>query len=152
PARYAGRAERGRRRYAICTPFREVNAVLHRKGDAMRHQQTLCRPAILLLAAPLALACPGGEEEPAYRGRPLRVWLEQLRGGDVKDRQEAAVALEGSIGPEGKAAVPVLIRALEDKDRVVQSRAIGALGKIGPPAGAAAPALIAIYKDKNKDF
>jgi HEAT repeat protein len=81
----------------------------------------------------------------------LNVWLKQLRRDNVKDRSEAAVALEETIGPEGKAAVPVLIQALKDKDEVVHSRAAGALGKIGPGAKAAAPALIATLKDKDRD-
>lgn len=118
----------------------------------MRPQAKLCWAVILLLATSLVLAFPGEKEEPTYQGKPLSVWLKLLRSDTVKDREEAASALEESIGPEGKAAVPVLIEALKDKEGVVQSRAVGALGKLGPAAKAAAPALIALVKDKDKDF
>src|SRR5262245_22779562 len=109
----------------------------------------LCRPLVLFLVAPLALAAPADKGEPAYRGKPLSAWLGKLRGDNVKDRQEAAVALDEGIGPKGKAAVGALIAALEDEDEVVHSRAASALGKIGPAAKRAAPALIAALKDKK---
>jgi hypothetical protein len=102
----------------------------------MTPRQTICWPALLLLAAPPPLIVSADRAEPTYQGKPLSRWLEQLRGDNRKDRQESAVALEKNIGPAGKAAVGALIEALEDNDEVVRSRAAGALGKIGPAARA----------------
>src|SRR5262245_9533402 len=98
----------------------------------MKPAGKLCWPAILLLALLPALAGPTEKKQPTYRGKPLSVWLKQLQSDNANDRQEAAVALEKNLGPEGKAAVPVLIAALKDQDGLVQSRAVGALAKIGP--------------------
>jgi HEAT repeat protein len=114
--------------------------------------QALCWAALLLPAAPLALAAPDKKEEPTYQGKPLSTWLKQLRSDRSKERADAAVALDESIGPKGKAAVPSLIEALKDKEVAVTSRAASALGKVGPAARAAAPALIAALKDRHKDF
>ena len=118
----------------------------------MKLHTTLGRLAILLLAVPLAFAATPEKGEPTYRGKPLSIWLKQLRSDNEKDRQQAAITLEESIDPAGQAAVPVLIEALKDKDVVLSSRAASALGKIGPAAKAAAPALIATLKDKDRDF
>ena len=56
-------------------------------------------------------------------------------------RQTAAGAL-GKIGPEAKAAVPDLSKALKDEDKYVRQTAVRALGDIGPEARDAVPALI----------
>ncbi len=118
----------------------------------MRSPDKFCWWAALLLALPLAHAVPAGPGEPAYRGKPLSAWLQRLRSGNEKEREEAAVTLDESIGPAGKAAVPALIEALKDSNTAVCSRAARALGKVGPGARAAAPALVALVKDRKKDF
>ena len=48
----------------------------------------------------------------------------------------------GHIGPDARAAVPALIRSLDDNDEFVHSAAAAALGKIGPAAAVAVPAMI----------
>ena len=52
----------------------------------------------------------------------------------------AALAL-GKIGPDAKAAVPLLTKLLKDEERQVQVAAIHALGGIGPDSKPAVPAL-----------
>jgi HEAT repeat protein len=51
-----------------------------------------------------------------------------------------------SMGP---AAVPELIRALQDSDSKVRVAAAEALGKIGPPAAASVPTLIELLDDED---
>ena len=55
----------------------------------------------------------------------------------------------GKIGPEARAAVPVLMEALES--RASRSFAAKALGGIGPAAKPAVPALTAIARDLFAD-
>ena len=51
------------------------------------------------------------------------------------------------IGPDAKAAVPALIKALEDDDESVRTAAARALGNIGPAAKEAVPSLILALRD-----
>ena len=53
------------------------------------------------------------------------------------------------IGPEAKAAVPVLAELLRDKNWLVQSNAAETLGRIGPDAKIAVPVLSELLKDTN---
>src|SRR5438132_865785 len=71
----------------------------------MKPQKKVFWPAILVLAAPLALALPAEKGRPTYRGKALSTWLEQLRSDNLKDRQEAAVVLEESTG-QGRSPCP----------------------------------------------
>ena len=54
---------------------------------------------------------------------------------------EEAPTPVAAIGPEAKAAVPVLIESLSSEEREVRGTACYALGKIGPAAAEAVPAL-----------
>ncbi len=77
--------------------------------------------------------------------------IEALKDPDSDVGYGAAQAL-GRIGPEAKAAVPALIKALVDDPRnTVRSHAAQALGQIGPEAKAAVPALIEALKDENEN-
>ena len=53
----------------------------------------------------------------------------------------------GELGPEAKAAVPILIGALKGRDASLRSMVVLALGKIGPDAAEAVPALMEACKD-----
>jgi HEAT repeat protein len=53
-----------------------------------------------------------------------------------------ATAALGDIGPEAKAAIPALIKALGDQDVHVRILAANTLGDIGSEANEAVPALI----------
>ena len=59
--------------------------------------------------------------------------IEALKDEDGRVRSNAARA-QGYIGPEAKVAVPALIQALKDEDKYVRDDAAWALGKIGPAA------------------
>ncbi len=56
------------------------------------------------------------------------------------------------IGPESKAAVPVLIEALKDQSRHVRWFAAFMLGRIGPEAKGAVPALLAALRENDTEF
>src|SRR5579871_6679404 len=86
-----------------------------------------------------------GKDEPTYEGKPLHVWLEEIKHNDPKVREKAAKAM-GEMGPQAEAAVPALLAALEDSEPPVRSAAIQALGAIGRPA--VAP-LIDLLKHKE---
>jgi len=66
---------------------------------------------------------------------------------DETTRYHAAEAL-ASFGPRSEPAVPVLLQALHDENRVVRGNAANALGRIGPAARLAVPQLRALLGDK----
>ena len=69
----------------------------------------------------------------------------------VKNKQVAIHAAQslGNAGPAAKAAVPVLIRAL-DTEAALKKAAIQSLGQIGPAAKAALPALRNMVQESNR--
>ena len=69
---------------------------------------------------------------------------------DWQMRNQAAVAL-GLIGPEARAAVPLLIDALQDEDKYLRGHAATTLGQLGRPAGSAVPALAKALGDDDED-
>ena len=129
---------------------------------------------LLLLAPPVGCAAP----EPAYNGKPLSLWVAQLKDKDPGVRRDAAGALVW-FGPKakdavgslivalvddddtvrdaavlalsavGKDAVPPLVVALKDKDAAVRSGAASALGGVGPNAREAVGALVGLFHDKE---
>src|SRR5437588_10699383 len=89
---------------------------------------------------------PGPEEagEPVYRNRPLRGWISYLRRkGTISIPAEAVL---NQLGPDDKAAVPVLAAALGDENPRVLRPVLAALERIGPPAAAAVPYLKPLLK------
>jgi len=80
----------------------------------------------------LASALPAQEaapaKEPAFQGRPLSAWIEQLRSSEADERREALAAL-GQMGKAAEPAVTELVRLLREtkatpvdpKDEVVRS-------------------------------
>jgi HEAT repeat protein len=64
-------------------------------------------------------------------------------------RVQAALLL-AKLGPEAKAAVPALVRALKDRDPFVRDAAASALGRIGPAAKEAAPEFITLLEQQNR--
>ena len=71
--------------------------------------------------------------------------MSALRSENIDVRGQATEVL-GKIGLE---AVPALIKALKDGDKIVRSSTAEALIKIGPEAKAAVPALIETLNDKD---
>ena len=89
----------------------------------------------LLLAV---LACAALAADPPAVG-PL---TEQLAASDVQKRRDAALHL-AEAGPAAKAALPALIKALEDADKQVRTNSLGAIAALGRDAAEAIPALLA---------
>jgi HEAT repeat protein len=118
------------------------------ESHTMMPRQLLCSLAVLV-AVSLSSAPARDEKEPAYGGKPLGEWLKLLRSTEAEDRQKAVTALSLHIGPEGKAAVPDLTRALKDEEAGVRALAASALGIIGKEAKSAVPALVEALKDKD---
>lgn len=83
-----------------------------------------------------------------YGAESVPYLVEALRGErDYTVRTEAGLALSAI----GNAAVPPLIKLLEDKNWSVRYVAIEAISDIGPPASAAGPRLTELTKDDNKN-
>ena len=72
--------------------------------------------------------------------------IKALKDEDSEVRLNAAVTL-GKMGPKAKAAVPALIKAVEDE--YMWRTAATALGNIGPQAKAAIPTLNRALEDKD---
>jgi len=83
----------------------------------------------------------------------MPVFLEGLKSEDFRACDEALEALD-LVGPDGKEAVPLLIKVLADKNRTAQTRGSAAkvLGNIGVEAKAAVPALVAGLDDRDHDL
>ncbi len=64
---------------------------------------------------------------------PVALLIEALRAPDKYDRARAARAL-GGIGADAKAAIPVLLEALRDREAMVRFDAANALEKMGDAA------------------
>ena len=71
----------------------------------------------------------------------LDEFIRQMSSEDKVERRDASYRLS-QMGPEAQKAVPVLIKALEDRDDQIWFNAITALARIGPGAKEAVPALI----------
>ena len=66
---------------------------------------------------------------------------QQLAASEAGARRDAAFQL-GKIGPGAKAALPALVKALQDSDKQVWSFSIAAITALGPEAKDAIPALL----------
>lgn len=95
------------------------------------------------MVAARALGRIGGTAVPAL--------AKALPEPDREIREHAALAL-ARIGPPAKAAVPALIKVLQDEkaDDGVRGAAARALAAIGPDAGEAVPALVAALKQPRQ--
>jgi hypothetical protein len=100
-----------------------------------------------LLAAALILLMTGCEPEPAYMGRSLSAWRNDLKNKDSMTRCHAA-AVFAVIRPPVKAVIPDLIACLRDDVHYVRYEAALALSTMGPDAEAAVPRLLELTKDR----
>ena len=73
--------------------------------------------------------------------------LEVLKDKKSPKQVSRAAAAVGQVGPDAKAAVPVLTSALKMDDWAVRVSAIYSLGGIGPDAKTALPAMTDVYGD-----
>jgi HEAT repeat protein len=85
---------------------------------------------------------------PTPRERTLQEWTNDLKSPDEKTRMWAAVML-GEIGPSGKPALPALVAALNDPNRLVRDRAVWALVFIDPTGKEVLIHLYAPLKDMD---
>jgi HEAT repeat protein len=69
------------------------------------------------------------------------VFIEGLRDQTSWYNRGTSAHLLGQIGPEAKAAIPVLMETLKDQHEDIRGLAADALGQMGPEAKAAIPAL-----------
>jgi HEAT repeat protein len=104
-----------------------------------------------LLASPAAAQkAKPAKGEPTYDNRPLSAWIEDLSGLAPYTRHSAAYAI-ADIGPKATAAVPALIKNLEDPEATVRYSSALALGEIGPGAKEAVDPLKKLLEDRNED-
>jgi len=80
--------------------------------------------------------------------RTVEEFASDLTNRNAEVRRIAAEAL-GQLGPEARAAVPDLVRALADPEILVRRASARALGQIGPEARAAVPDLVRALADKD---
>jgi RNA polymerase sigma factor (sigma-70 family) len=120
-------------------------ADLRREIATLRAELDVARAEINDLKVALRLPVAPPERAPLYRGRPARVWLEQMKDADASFRLEAVKAL-GALVQQQKSLVPVLLAALNDKDREVGRLAAVSLVNLGPEV---VPALLEVVKDKT---
>src|SRR5438045_8309080 len=113
-----------------------------RRTTAMR---TLSFALFLCVSGVWGRAGPLLAEEPRrFHDRTLAEWQRLLRSDDPRTRSRSATAL--GLGPFGKAALPDLRQALQDRDADVRLSAVVALGHLGPAARPALPALLKLQQ------
>jgi len=88
------------------------------------------------------------QKEPVYDGKPVSEWIARLKDKDDNVRLKAFFSLR-QLGPEAKAAVPVLLESLKDTNATVRCESAFTLQRIGPAAKPAIPTLIETLKDKD---
>ncbi len=108
--------------------------------------------AIVLLTLLASTGAAQKAREPSFDGRSLSSWIADLDASAPSTRNAAAYAISG-MGPAARAAVPALVRVLEDQDApaTVRYPVCVALREIGPDAKAAVPALTKAMDDRNED-
>jgi len=119
-------------------------AELRREIATLRAELDAARAELNDLKVVLRLPAAPPEQGPLYRGRPARVWLEQLKDADASFRIEAVKAV-GALAQRQKSLIPALVAALKDRDYSVADWASQVLGDLGAEV---VPALLEVVKDK----
>ncbi len=145
-------------RMALGNPAPEVRATAAAALGRLGRQAAEVAPALLatmkdempevrvLSATALGRVAPGDEKAIEALGLALT-------GDPDVDVQSAAASGLGGMGPQAAAAVPVLIRALNDRDGTVRVHVIVTLGRIGPAFGSIATVVKTIAEqDPSADF
>jgi HEAT repeat protein len=102
----------------------------------------------LLTAGPSSAQVAG---EPVYGGKPLSVWVKDLKSNDAQERTAAADAI-GALGPRARTALPDLIAALKDekKEFVGANCSVAiALYRVGPPEQVIPPLIEALRREEK---
>jgi len=77
----------------------------------------------------------------------LDKYIRDLQDGGFRQKMMATDMI-GELGADAAAAIPALIKALDDENPEIRHNAVWALGQIGPPAKSAIPALEKCLDDK----
>src|SRR4051794_8934386 len=77
---------------------------------------------------------PLEQKEPFLNGRPLSEWLQRLKSKEVRERMEAALAVQQLCEAESLKSIPGLVEGLGSNDGIICGNALHALRKIGPAA------------------
>ena len=108
--------------------------------------------AAVLFLAPRAWAQGAGSaKEPVSDGKTLSEWVADLKDGTAPQTRNAAAYEISGMGPDAAAAVPALIKALDDPEPTVRFPVLVALGEIGPAAKAAVPKLKQMMDEEIND-
>jgi HEAT repeat protein len=125
--------------------------------DALPALRALCRQnrdylGVMSAAAVWRIATPVESGGVVFDPRQdaLATLLDIAKDRDAPGFLDALEVL-GEIGPEARAAVPVLTWLLTAPKPHIPCYAAGALGSIGPDAAAAAPALAALLRHEDRD-
>lgn len=89
-------------------------------------------------------------KQPVADGRTLSEWIADLKAPAPQTRNAAAYEISG-MGPAAAAAVPALIKALDDPEESVRFPVTVALAEIGPAAKAAVPRLKKMEEQETND-
>lgn len=103
---------------------------------------------LALVQLSLVGAAPGCAD-PGYQGRSSSSWIDDLRGGTLKQREDAAIALGRvlELQPNSRKVVQALTLALRDSADAVRTTAASSLRRAGPHATAAIPFLGELLDD-----
>lgn len=105
---------------------------------------------LVCTSAATAQAKPVHSREPVSNGRTLSQWVADLQAAAPQTRNAALYEIAG-MGPKAAAAVPALIKALDDSAAAVRFPATVALLEIGPAAKAAVPRLRQMIEEEIND-
>lgn len=90
------------------------------------HRRLLLAAWVVLI--PLVATVHG--DEATYKGKTAAKWVEQLKSNDFAARKEAVEAMP-RLGPDAKAAIPLLLDSINDKDPYYRNLVVTALGALG---------------------
>jgi hypothetical protein len=107
------------------------------------------RTAIFIPLALFAIGCSASPEAGRDGDKPTSYWVQALQSPDAQVRKKAADVL-GNVGPSDPAAIPALIKALDDNEAKVRDAAVLALSKLGRVAEKAADALDGLKSDPDR--
>jgi len=116
------------------------------KGEALAHSTGAGLPHYETIEAGIPAHAPTAGV--VYRGKPLSVYLRQLKQAPPEGRAEV-IRLIGAFGEDAGPAVSELSRALADPDPEVRGAAAWALSRVGRKASEAAPAVARLLEDGN---
>jgi hypothetical protein len=126
-------------------PKKEI-AVLRQEIAELRGELATALKEIKRLKDALRQAGALPEEEPLYRGKPARFWIEQLKDNDSGFRETAVQAL-GTLATQNHDLVPHLMTALRDPSERVRHESILALERLSASVDDIAAKLFQVLRE-----